>query len=93
MDIILRNRLFALLVLVAPVFDGIAHAQTAVDPSTQLGQVEQDLLGSEAKQKQMAAEIEMAIKTQSDISNQLVGLAKTLVTQETAAAITAKKIR
>ena len=88
----MRKIALTFLILVSPFVGGPAYGQTVVDPAAQLGQVEQDILGSEAKQKQMAAEIDMAIKTQSDISNQLISLAKTLIAQEKSVQVSDFKI-
>ncbi len=61
----------------------LAHAET---PDAQLGQVEQSLQDSAAKQSVMAADIDAAIKAQVEISDRLVALVKTMDGQQQAMA-------
>ncbi len=61
----------------------LAHAET---PDAQLGQVEQSLQDSAAKQSAMAADIDAAIKAQGEISEKLIALAKTMDGQQQAMA-------
>ncbi len=58
-----------------------ARAET---PDAQLGQVEQSLQASATKQSAMEADIDAAIKAQSEISEKLVALAKTMDNQQQA---------
>lgn len=53
-------------------------------PDAQLGQVEQSLQASATKQSAMEADIDAAIKAQSEISEKLVALAKTMDNQQQA---------
>ena len=61
----------------------MAHAQTA-DPAAELGQVEQSIKDSSDKQSALATDIETATKSQAEISDKLIVLAKTLQSQQAA---------
>ena len=63
------------------------------DPSTKLNQVEQSLKDSESHQTILAADIESAVKDQTEISDKLISLAKTLQSQQTAAQTADSKIQ
>ncbi len=71
---------------------GIAHGQT-VDPTAQLGQVEQSLKDSSNKQAALANDIETAIKAQAEISDKLIVLAKTLESQQSAVQTADQKLK
>ena len=54
------------------------------DPSTKLGQVEQNLKISKDRQTVLTADIEAAVKAQAEISDKLIALAKNLESQQNA---------
>jgi murein hydrolase activator len=58
-----------------------AHAQTP-DPSAELGQVQQSLKDSANRQSELTANIDAAVKAETEISQKLVALGKTLETQQ-----------
>ncbi len=62
------------------------------DPSATLGEVEQNLKDSQSHQATLTADIETAVKAQSEISDKLIALAKTLENQQTAAQTADAKI-
>lgn len=62
------------------------------DPSATLGEVEQNLKDSQSYQATLTADIETAVKAQSEISDKLIALAKTLENQQTAAQTADAKI-
>ena len=88
---ILRNRLLSAASVLA-LLQGIAHGQT-VDPTAQLGQVEQSLKDSSDKQAALANDIETAIKAQAEISDKLIVLAKTLESQQSAVQTADQKLK
>ena len=53
-----------------------AEDSSAPDPSTKLGQVEQNLKISNDRQTVLTADIEAAVKAQAEISDKLIALAK-----------------
>lgn len=88
---ILRSRLLFAASMLA-LLQGIAHGQT-VDPTAQLGQVEQSLKDSSNKQAALANDIETAIKAQAEISDKLIVLAKTLESQQSAVQTADQKLK
>ena len=56
----------------------LVYAQTAVDTQLKLGQVEQSLQDSVARQSTIASDLDAAIRTQDEISLKLIALGKTL---------------
>ncbi|MDE2444741.1 MAG: peptidoglycan DD-metalloendopeptidase family protein [Alphaproteobacteria bacterium] len=83
-----RNGLaFALL----SVTGSCAFAQTQ-DPATELGHVQQSLKDSAERQSNLAANIDEAVKAETEISSKLVALGKTLDAQQQAMATADAKI-
>ena len=72
---------------------GLPALAQETDPSTKLNQVEQSLKDSESHQTLLAADIESAVKDQTEISDKLISLAKTLQSQQTAAQTADSKIQ
>lgn len=87
----MRSRLLFAASMLA-LLQGIAHGQT-VDPTAQLGQVEQSLKDSSNKQAALANDIETAIKAQAEISDKLIVLAKTLESQQSAVQTADQKLK
>ena len=87
----MRSRLLFAASMLA-LLQGIAHGQT-VDPTAQLGQVEQSLKDSSDKQAALANDIETAIKAQAEISDKLIVLAKTLESQQSAVQTADQKLK
>jgi murein hydrolase activator len=85
MNLILRFTGFWSALVVALVSaQSLSHAETPDEAKAKLGTVEQNLQDSIAKQSLIAADIDAAVKSQSDISDQLIALAKKLQDQEQA---------
>ncbi len=80
------------LVLALSLAGSQVFAQEA-DPSLKLGQVEQSLKDSELHQSMLTADIESAVKAQTEISDKLIALAKTLESQQAAAHLADAKIQ
>jgi murein hydrolase activator len=59
-----------------------SYAETPDQAEAKLGQVEQNLQDSTAKQSTIAADIDAAVKAQSEISDKLIAMAKTLDGQQ-----------
>jgi murein hydrolase activator len=59
-----------------------SFAETPDEAAAKLGQVEQSLQDSTAKQSTIAADIDAAVKAQSEISDKLIAMAKTLDGQQ-----------
>jgi murein hydrolase activator len=59
-----------------------SYAETPDEAEAKLGQVEQNLQDSTAKQSTIAADIDAAVKAQSEISDKLIAMAKTLDGQQ-----------
>ena len=74
-------------------FISLSALAQETDPSTKLNQVEQSLKDSESHQTILAADIESAVKDQTEISDKLISLAKTLQSQQTAAQTADSKIQ
>jgi murein hydrolase activator len=64
----------------------LVHAETPDEAAAKLGQIEQSLQDSTAKQSSIAADMDAAIKAQDDISDKLIALGKTLDGQQQAMA-------
>jgi murein hydrolase activator len=85
MNLILRFTGFWSALVVALVSaQSLSHAETPDEAKAKLGTIEQNLQDSIAKQSLIAADIDAAVKAQSDISDQLIALAKKLQDQEQA---------
>ena len=88
-NLILRNSG----IMLALSFISLSALAQETDPSTKLNQVEQSLKDSESHQTILAADIESAVKDQTEISDKLISLAKTLQSQQTAAQTADSKIQ
>jgi septal ring factor EnvC (AmiA/AmiB activator) len=71
----------------------LSYAETPDATAAQLGQVEQNLQDSANKQSTIAADIEAAIKAQSEITEKLIALAETMNGQQQAMAKADKRIK
>ena len=80
-------------IMLALSFISLSALAQETDPSTKLNQVEQSLKDSESHQTNLAADIESAVKDQTEISDKLISLAKTLQSQQTAAQTADSKIQ